>query len=143
MATVLKQNLYGTIVSLLTTELNALANGSAATGSAAGSDAVTAAELYGDFELALASLTPTGTPSCDLYLIRSADGTNYEDATPPPNSFVGTFTTTTGAGVKRSVLRDIPLPPGLYKPILVNNTNVALAASGSTLKVRPHSLQNV
>lgn len=147
MATTLKQALYASIVSVMTTELNSLGSTSWAISGAMGSDATTAAELLGDFELYLASLTPTGTPFVDLYLIRAADGTNYQDpnsaAQPPQSAYVGSFETTTGAGAKRIVLPDIPLPPGLFKAVVKNNTNVSLASSGNTLKFRPHSLQNV
>lgn len=146
MATSLKQELYGTDVPVFTTGLNSLADGSGATSAALGSDATTAQPLYGDFVLVLASLTPTGSPYVDLYLLRSADGTNYED-TPTSvagfNAFVGSFTVPTGAAAKRAILRDIPLPPGLWKAYLVNHTNVAFAASGNTLDYRPHNLQNV
>lgn len=143
MAADIKQQGYVTIVSAMTTELNSLANNSYATSAALGADAGDA-ELMADWELALASLTPTGTPVIDLWLIRSADGTNYEDsATPPADAYLGSFEVTTGAGAKRAILRDRPLPPGLCKAVVRNRTGVAFAASGSTLKYRPHSLQTV
>lgn len=146
----IKQQQYQTEVSALTTELNSLANGSASAASGAlGSDTVDA-ELWADFYfLTGGSITPGTNARADLYLIRAPDGTNYEDATTgaseslPPDAFVGSFVPTSGAGTKRMVLRDIPLPPGLFKVILQNETGVSLAASGNTVKYRPHSLQSV
>lgn len=139
----IKQQVYQTIVSAMTTDLNSITNNSYATSAALGADA-TAANLMADFELALASLTPTGTPVIDLWLVRSADGTNYEDsATPPADSYVGSFEVTTGAGAKRAILRDRVLPPGLFKCVVRNRTGVTFAAASNTLKYRPHSLQTV
>lgn len=143
MAADIKQQGYITIVSAMTTDLNSITNNSYATSAALGADAGDA-ELLADFELALATLTPTGTPVIDLWLIRSADGTNYEDsATPPMDAYVGSFEVTTGAGAKRAILRDRALPPGLFKTVIRNRTGVTFNASGNTLKYRPHSLQTV
>lgn len=144
MASTIKQLNYETIVSLMTTDLNGIGSAAYATSAAAGADG-TAANLIGDFELALATLTPTGTPLVDLWLIRSADGTNYEDNTTPPpsDSYVGTFEVSTGAGAKRLILRDRVLPPGLFKAVIRNRTNVSFNASGNTLKFRAHNLQTV
>ena len=147
MATTLQKKLYDSIVSCMTTELNSLANGSLAISGAMGSDATTAAALYADFELALASLNPTGTPVIELYLLRAADGSNYEDpnsgAQPSLTAFVGSFSVTTGSAAKRAVLPDIWIPPGLWKAVVKNGTGVSFASSGSTLKYRPYNLQNV
>lgn len=146
----IKNQAYVAIATCLTTELNALATGSAgAAGPAQGADA-TAAEMLLDFELLTGgSVTPGTNPRADLYLIRSADGTNYEDATTgaseslPPDALVGSFVPTTGAGTKRMILRDVPCPPGLWKAILQNEIGVSLAATGNTLRYRRHSYQSV
>ncbi len=144
---VIKQNPYGTIATVLSTELNGLANNSYSAASAAYGSDTGAAELLADFELALASFTPGSNPVVELYLLRSVDGTNYEDGggsvVPSQDAYVGVFQIASGTGAKRAVLRDIPLPPGLWKAVVKNVTGAALAASGNTLKVRPHSLQAV
>lgn len=149
MATVVKQNLYDTIVSAMTTELNSLANNARNISSALGSDATTAASLYADFELSWTQgVAPTAGTGFDLYLVRSADGTNYADGSssiaPSLNSYVGTFWVRAVTTAQRDVIPDVRLPPGLFKTILVNNgTGQSMAASGNTLKYRPHNLQNV
>jgi hypothetical protein len=141
---VIQQNAYGTIVTVLSTQLNSLANNAASAASASQGSDTGSAELWADFELVLASFTPGTNPVVELYLLRSVDGTNFEDAGgPPPDAYVGAFTITTGTGAKRAVLRDIWLPPGLWRAVVVNRTGAAFAASGNTLRMRPHSLSSV
>lgn len=143
----ISQAAYGTIVSAMTTELNSLANNAWAISSALGGDA-SAQYLYGDFELAWSqAATPTVDTSIDLYLIRSADGTNYEDGAtsgpvlPGPNSYIGSFAVRGVSSAQRRIIRDVRLPPGLFKAFLLNNaTGTAFASSGNTLKWRPHNL---
>lgn len=144
MATTLTHKAYESIASVLTTELNSVTNGSySAASSAQGADG-TGGPLYGDFELVLGSLDPTVYAIAELYLLRSADGTNYEDApsstNPGAGMFVGTFVGSDASAAHRIVLADVPLPPGLWKAVLKNTAGVTLAASGNTLKVRAHNL---
>lgn len=147
MATI-KQLNYETIVSVMTTELNSLANNAYAISSAMGADG-TASHLYGDFILGFTlAATPTADTLLDLFLIRSADGTNYQDGStsivPSPTSYVGSFRTRAVSTAQIDIIPDVRLPPGLYKAILFNNgTGKAMAASGNTLKMRPHNLQSV
>lgn len=144
---IIKQNPYGTIATVLSTELNSLANNAYSAASAAQGSDTGAAEVYGDFELVIASYTPGSNPVVELYLIRSVDGTNFENGggsvVPSQDAYVGAFQIATGTGAKRAVLRDVPLPPGLWKAVVRNVTGGAFPASGNTLKVRPHSLQVV
>lgn len=130
------------IASALTTELNSLANGSYTAASAA-IDNETGLYEYMGAELALASLTPTGTPSASLFLVESLDGTNYADGggsvVPANESLIGTFSLSTGVGAKRRILSKILIPPFPFKLIVLNNAGVALAASGNTLKVRRYN----
>lgn len=145
---VLSHDNYETIASLLTTELNSLANnGYSAASAAQGADA-TGGPLYGDFELVLASLNPSDVGTlAELYILASVDGTNYPDApsstNPASNDLVGVFIGDYGTSAKRAVIRNVPLPPGLWKAVLKNISGVAFAASGNTVKVRAHNLQSV
>lgn len=147
MATI-KQLNYETITSVMTTELNSLANNTRAISSAKGADA-TAANLLGDWELVVTyGVAPTVDTNIDLYLVRSADGTNYEDGDasirPAAECFVGSFQVRAVTTAQRMVVRDIPMPPGLYKAVIYNNgTGQTFAASGNTLKVREHNRQVV
>ena len=143
---VLKHLKYEAIVSVMTTELNSLANNARAISAAMGGDAVDA-NLFGDWELAFTfAVAPTADTVIDLYLIRAADGTNYADGDatnrPPSNTFVGSYQVRAVATAQRITVPDVLFPPGLYKAIIYNNgTGQALTASGHTLKVRPHNRQ--
>jgi hypothetical protein len=148
MAATIQQELYGTIGSVLTTELNSLASAAFCTiGAAQGSDATTAADLFGDFELvATYGTAPTAGTTVDLYLVPSIDGTNYADtptATTAKGLMVGSFELRNVTTAQRIAIRDVPLPPGLWKAIVQNNGGQAMAASGNTVKMRPHSMQSV
>jgi hypothetical protein len=124
------------IASALTTELNALANGSASSASAA-IDNETDLYQYIHLELVLASLTPTGTPSVDIYLVATADGTNYEDvSTSNAGSYLASFTFSTATAAKRCVLKNLVIPPLKFKLVAVNNAGPSLGATLNTLKYR-------
>lgn len=148
MATI-QQKLYSTIVSGLTTELNSLTTGSfSAAGPALGSDATTAADLYGDIEIvATYGTAPTAGTTIDVYLIPSADGTNYADGggavAPAKGLMVGSGELRAVTTAQRMVIRDVPLPPGLFKVVAQNNGGQTLAATANTVKIRPHSMQSV
>jgi len=105
-----------------------------------------------DCELVLGSAAFTGTDSIvSLYIIPSVDGANYGDWTGNVTTdeqennayYVGSFLTSGASTAQRLPLRDVRIPPGLYKIGLRNTSNVTLAASGNTLKWRPHSFEDV
>lgn len=116
------------------------------------SDAIdNSSNLYpiADFELVLGSAAFTGADSAvHMYLIPSLDGTNYGDWTGNNTNthqehepyYVGSFTTSGATAAQRLILRDVPLPSGLFKVGVRNRSGVALAASGNTLKYRPHTI---
>ena len=137
------QKAYETIVSAMTTELNSLANNARAISSALGGDASHAA-LLGDWELVVTfGTSPTLDAAVDLYLVPAVDGTNYADGDasirPAPNLYVGSFYVRNVTSEQRMAVRDVPMPPGLYKALILNGSGQAFPASGSTLKVRTHS----
>ncbi len=107
---------------------------------------------FADFELVLGSAAFTGTDSgIELYLIPCVDGTNYPTWTGNGTSdkqenapfYVGPFALTGTTAAQRAALRDVDLPNGKYKLACRNRGNVTLAASGNSLKWRPHSLKSV
>jgi len=102
-----------------------------------------------DIEVFLGSFTAgtTGDEAIEIYIVPSVDGTNYpdwtgnstSDAQENNNHFVGSVPIKqSGAATKRAALRNVSLPNGTFKFGLRNRCNAALAASGSTLKYRPH-----
>lgn len=136
---------YETIASVLTTELNSLANaGYSSASSAQGSDG-TGGPLLADFEMVTGGAqSATNSVVGELYVLRSADGTNYEttpsSTVPGVDSFAGQFTDASGSSTKRCIIRDVPNPPGLWKAVYKNASGSSHAASGNTVKVRHHSL---
>jgi len=144
-AATIKQLAYETITAVMTTELNALGTNSRAISAAKGADA-TAANLLGDWILTVDFVSaPTVDGLVDLYLVRAADGTNYEDGDatnrPVADSFACSFQLLGTTAAQRLTCRDVPVPPGLYKTIIWNNGSQAFPATGSTLSVREHNRQ--
>lgn len=133
----------------LTTELNSLANSAANVLSTLGGafDNTSTGYVYCDVEfLTGGTLTPVAGAFVEVWLLRSLNGgTNYEDGSATvapgrlPDAIIPVRAGTTIT--PRAGMSGIILPPGAYKPILRNQTGVALPASGNTLSFRPYSEQ--
>jgi hypothetical protein len=125
-------------VSLLTTELNSLADGAfCAKGSEVNN---TDGWTHGVLELVLGS--PGGVPAdpwVDVYLLKAPDGTNYEDGDgtndPSPNAKVATIRIREEQEAHRIASEVIELPPCKFKAVIGNEIGQAFAATGNTLKV--------
>jgi len=138
------QKAYGTIVSALTTELNALA---AAASSAASSaqDNSSLLDLFDDLELTVDFVSaPAAGGYVSVFLLPSVDGTNYADGSasvPPQGALLACAIEVQAATTaQRLCAQNVAIPPGLFKYMVTNNTSQAFPASGSILKRRPHSL---
>lgn len=141
MASIMRYTTATSVACCMTTELNALAAGSNATGSTIANSA--SRYLFADFELYLgigASVAAGGYQS--LYLIKSVDGTNYEygSATvdPPISALVGIFQNPAVAASTacRMTLERVPLPNTTFKPVISNdNASGATNATGNELRV--------
>lgn len=130
---------WSTGTSLLTTDLNSLGNNTISAASAAVNN-TTNKDQYGYFEVILASLTPAGAAYVGIYMTKSLDATNYEDAPitggSQRNTLVASIPLSTTASAKR-VMSEYPilLPPYNVKFYLDNRSGVAFAASGNELKI--------
>ena len=135
---------YAAIQTALSTDLNSLANTTASAASAT-IDNTTALELFADWELVLGTQSARTAGCCvTLYITPSLDGTNYADVSAASAESLGTFVLATGTAAQRVVnVRDTPIPPGLFKVFVVNNSTQAFNASGNTLKYRTHSVKTV
>lgn len=123
-------------ISLLTTELNALASGS---GALSGDIDNTEGDTLVDLELNVTFGTgPTG--QIDLYVARSIDDTTFEDAAGgaieviPKSGYVGSFYPQAITSAQKMSIPLVEVPPRSFKILLVNGTNQAFGASGHTLK---------
>jgi hypothetical protein len=132
----------GTVMS---TELNSLANGALAT-SATPYDNSANLNLYADIEILLAALSPTAGASVSVYVLESVDGTNFpaqnaaDLAKTSSQLFFVMPMGNTASTAQRTVLRNMPLSPAKYTVGLINNMGVPLAASGNTVKFLAYSV---
>ena len=121
---------------VLTTELNALANG-AFTGIGTEINNSVNLDQWGVFDIVLASLTPTAGAYLKLYLVQCIGGTTYEDApsstNPGYHMEVAVVSVTTGAAAKRIQTAAFRLPLGKFKVVLLNGAGVALGATLNTV----------
>jgi hypothetical protein len=126
---------------ILTTQLNALTNGSMANSSTTAVDNATAKNLYADIWVSLDSFTPSATPPyVDILFFYSHDGTNYEDQSSARlDKVVASPMMTTGTGGKGMVVVNIPIAPYKFYVALVNRTGATLAATNNSVLVRTHS----
>lgn len=124
------------VANWLTTELNSLANSSTNVLSTLGG----AFQNTGGWQLADvefftgSTLSPTAGAFVELWLLRSLDGgTNYEDGSAtvaPGRPADAIIPVRTGTTIQpRAGYSQLQLPPGFYKPILRNQTGVALSAT--------------
>ena len=136
----------GTADTILTTELNSLANNANAVKATAISPTsseytLVEVELYVTFGTA-----PTANTGIAVWFLREIDGTNYEDGsasitpTRNPDVVFGVRATTNA----QRIIKTCMLPPGAFKPLVRNDgTGQAFSASGNIVKIRPVTLQSV
>ncbi len=146
MANVGKWNTHSATVALLTTELNSLADATMSAASAAVANH-TNLDMYADFEIVLASLSPTAGAFVTLYIWEAIDdGTNYPAQSDADLRLTATQVLctvpigTTASTAQRIVVRNVLLPPASFKVKLDNRAGVALNASGNTVKMNPYNV---
>lgn len=142
--TVTKHKAYeAAATSILTTELNSLANSTNCSASSA-VDNSSNVHLYMDLELVVATQGSARSSGAyvGVYILQALDGTNYDDTHEVTAEMVAAFPLDNTTTARRLSRRNIPIPPGLFKVFARNNTGQALAASGNTLKCRIHSLES-
>jgi len=131
------------IASVLTTEMNGTTNGSISTASAA-IDNSTALDLYDDLTLTLATQSARSAgATVSVHMVQAVDGTNYDDVEATCGQLVAVFPLDAATTARQCTVRDVPIPPGLFKYFVKNNTGQAFAASGNLLERRPHSIETV
>lgn len=142
MATTKHKAYTGAIASVLTTELNSLASGSASSASSA-LDNSSALDLFADLTLTVAAQGSARSAGANVsvYMTQALDGTNYDDTLAATAEVVAVFSLDAATTARQASRRDVPVPPGLFKLFAVNNTGQALAASGNILEIRYHSVE--
>lgn len=120
--------------SLVTTELDSLANGS--TSSLFTHDNSSDLKLYASVTVKLGSLTPTSGGSITLRVYMS-DGTNVSDSTGGGDAYTTPLTTSTGA--KIVIFPMVRLYPFSLRFSLTNNSGVAFNAADNDVYVRTYN----
>jgi len=122
---------------VLTTELNSLANGSRTN---AGSEIDNSSNLdtYGFLKLAVTFGTnPSAGAYVEIHMLMALDGTNYPDGSssvdPGVDTTILTIPILASTSAQSKQVGPFLLPPSKVKFILVNATGQAFPASGSTL----------
>lgn len=133
-----------TATSILTTELNSLAN-NANTAASSAVDNTSALDLFVDLELVLAAQGSARSSGAivSVFMVHALDGTNYDDVNETTAELVAVFPLDAATSARRRTVRDVPVPPGLFKFFARNGTGQTLAASANTVKYRFHSVQSV
>ena len=141
MAVTQHQAYSASIASVLTTELNSIANAAVSAASAA-IDNTTALDLFDDLTLTLATQSARSAgATVTVLMVQALDGTNYDDAQVTCGQMVAVFSLDAATTARQVSARDVPIPPGLFKYFVLNNTGQAFAASGNLLERRPHSVE--
>lgn len=130
---------------MLSSELNALANGSGvtqATGTNAAYDNSANLAFWADFEIAITfGVAPAADAAIELYLVPAFDGTNYEttvDGASPVvdlNSLIGVFDCMAVTTAQRRLIRSVPLPITPFKLYLLNRSGQAFPATGTVVRM--------
>jgi len=131
----------GSVVTLMTTGLDALANTAAALSDEI--DNATAKAKYLNLELYV--YTQEGARTAGGYvqinILPSVDGTNYNDATAPIPQMLCVMPFDAAVTARYAVRVNLPIPPCKFKLQVVNRTGQAFGADNSTLKYTLHSEQ--
>lgn len=130
------------IASALTTELNSLAhNANSAESSAI--DNTSNLDMFVDLTLTLGTQSARSAgATVGVYLIMALDGTNYDRVNETTAELVAVFHYDAATTATQSTRRDVPIPPGLFKLFVRNQTGQAFASSGNLLEYRAHSLES-
>lgn len=159
MTTTTEYLLQGTPTSVLTTELNGLADGSYALSSSSYNNVGATANFngYTEAEVEIFLAAPSATFAANsyvyLYFIKSLDSTNFEDSAGPLVSQQGALLSAQqpdyqwpirAIATSQRIVRKVWLPPGYFQVMLGNiqgSGTQALAASGNTVRILPFTTQ--
>ena len=147
--TTTEKYLLGTNATVVSTELNSLANNSLALSSSAfnntaGGGAGDGSPM-GELELVVGfSVSPNAYTVVSVWFIRTPDGSNYEDGasgTTPGKAPDVVFALR--SATSQRIVQQCVLPPGNWKVLVKNESGQTLNSTGNTLKLRPFTRQAV
>jgi hypothetical protein len=120
---------------IASTTLDSLANGS--TSSFVEHDNSSNLDLYASVEIDLGSLTPVTGGAITLRVFASHGTSDPDNTGSAGGGETYTQPLTTSTGAKKVIIPMVRLYPGPVQMCITNNSGVAFAASGNSLKVRP------
>ncbi len=135
-----------TITTLLTTELNSLANNGRVLTGAFNND--TELDILADFELVAGfAVAPAAGAVIELYRLPSVDDTNYPvgDSSNDPQALlrVGFFEVRLAQTAAQTlVIPEVRLCPRNQKFLVKNTAGQAFASANNTLKIKPYKYQS-
>lgn len=132
------------IATILSSELNSLANSTMSAASSAIDNTVTL-DLYADLTLTVAaqgSARSSGA-TVEVWMVMALDDTNYDDLVRNVSELVAVFSLDAATTARQTTRRDIPVPPGKFKFAIYNATGQAFASSGNLLEYRFHNIETV
>lgn len=138
------KNTSGTITTLMSTDLNSMANNSNVLSGTASMTAGDIGHRFGEFELYIASSAAAMTANTAFvgWILQPLDGTNFEDggtSVTPSRSPDLIFTVRAVSTAQRLYSR-AEMPTGTFRILLRNDgTGQAIASSANTLKVRTYT----
>ena len=141
-----ESNRSGNPITVISTDLNALAGGGGTLTSAPVSND-TERDMWADFELLIPTLATAPAHDdtlADVYFVRQIDGTNFETSSssvaPRGTPDVVFKARGTGTG-QRMIMPHVLLPPRSFKLLLINRDATAYTATGNTLKMYVYAEQ--
>lgn len=140
-----KWNAPSAPVTVLSTQLDGLANNTMSAASAAIANQ-TNLDIYVDIELVLAALSPATGGYVATYLVEAIDGVNYPapssaDLRQQTDALLCTFVlSTTASTAQRLVKRQVVIPPGTFKLYLDNQSGASFGGTLNTLKLLPYNV---
>lgn len=137
-----KWSALGSQTSVLTTELNSLATVTYCAAGAAFDNS--AGPCWGRLELNVTyGSAPAAGGFVTIFLIPSADGTNYGDGggsvVPGQELILWQFSIRAVTTAQKVVSLDLPIPAGKFKVVAYNGGSTAMPSSGSTVKLCTYS----
>lgn len=135
------KQIYGTIASILTTELNSMANNASVLSGVTSLSEVGYLEC--DIEIVCTfGIAPTSGSGFSVWFIRAIDGTNYEDgdASIVPSRAPDLVIPVRSVNTIQRIIICGYVPPGNFQVLIRNDrTGQAITSSGNTLKLIPRT----
>lgn len=133
--------------SVLTTELNSLADGANVISALLSNDQTAELDTFADFVFTLAAQGSARDAGAyiSLYILPEVEGSvQYGDAStdPPSTMWCGSFAFDAATTARIGTIRGVLLPPDDFYVLVMNETGQALASTGNILDYRTYNVES-